>query len=209
MKKLKEERSAFRHRAMHDSLTNMPNRSHFYEYAQASLKKDEQRHKGIFYFDIDGFKQVNDQLGHAAGDQLLQSFSARLQDTIGDDHFAARLAGDEFAMICETLHEGSTYSIREHLRSITTAPFELNGEPVHIGLSVGHANFPSEGKHLEALMNIADKRMYTDKAKRREAAINSNPDKISNIPTQIAPVGAVISSVEPSTLHAESRVKLA
>jgi len=209
MKKLQEERTAFKHRALHDSLTDMPNRSHFYEHAQASIKADETPGNGrtIFYFDIDGFKQVNDQLGHAVGDELLQDFSARLLAAIGDAHFAARLAGDEFAMICETSDEDAMNKTRERLRSITTTPFVLNGKSVNIGLSVGHAYFPAEGDHLEALMNIADNRMYTDKAERREAAIKSNPDKIVNIPAKDSQSGATTPGTEPNIPPARSKIK--
>jgi len=99
--KLVEERTRYRHRALHDSLTGLPNRSHFYEHAEKSIEDARQNmsHRALIYFDIDRFKQINDGLGHAIGDALLIAFASRLRQCTRPEDLVARLAGDEFAMI--------------------------------------------------------------------------------------------------------------
>ena len=183
--KLKSERALFEHRALHDSLTGMPNRSHFYEHAQKMLENSHQedRRLSILYFDIDGFKQVNDQLGHAIGDELLREFSVRLEAAIRPSDFAARLAGDEFAMITGTTEsDAATEHLQQSLRMITHEPFELHGSTVNIGLSLGHVYTESSESSLDTLLNLADERMYADKSERRKAAIQTRLREATQTP---------------------------
>lgn len=169
--RLREERSAFEYQALHDGLTGMPNRTHFHDHAQAAINKAKQSLTGciLFYFDIDRFKQINDQLGHAAGDKLLTTFSARLSERVRPGDLAARLAGDEFAMMVETSTENAaTPHILQRLRSVTNDPFELDGNSVQVGISIGYASFPADGDDLDTLIRVADGRMYADKSARRQ-----------------------------------------
>lgn len=170
---LSEERASFRHTALHDALTGIPNRRNFYEYVNDSLNAALSNNESLtlFYFDIDRFKQINDHYGHAIGDELLKAFALRLNNTVKNQDLAARLSGDEFALLADT----SNTTIEDYiarLRSITDEPFSLSGINHDIGISIGFARLPDDGQELETLLNVADQRMYLDKSNRRKAANN-------------------------------------
>jgi len=179
---LREERANFRHGAFHDALTGIPNRRYFYEHVSAAL--DQARlcdtKLTVFYFDIDRFKQINDQHGHAAGDALLIAFAERLQHQISDVDLAARLAGDEFALLvveCDNTIEDQI----NQLQKIVELPFNLNGAFHEVKMSAGYATCPTDGGDLDTLLRVADERMYENKSQRRASSDNAVASNVVNL----------------------------
>jgi diguanylate cyclase (GGDEF)-like protein len=151
-------------RALRDSLTQLPNTESFLEQALRARSRAKRRgeHVGILYLDLDGFKRVNDTLGHGAGDQLLMSVGHRLRMVLRDSDVAARLGGDEFALLLEDVRciaAGETVAARV-IQSLNE-PFTIKGRPVTISANVGISISDSDGvKHPEELLKEADNAMY-------------------------------------------------
>ena len=156
-----------RHLATHDALTTLPNRLLFMDRLDAAIKR-ARRSGGNFalgYMDLDGFKPVNDQFGHAAGDALLCEVARRMRENTRESDTAARLGGDEFAVIFNDVSKpADILKIAEKLwQRITGAATVPNGGgdvEVHIGLSLGVAIYPDDGKAPDELMHAADVALY-------------------------------------------------
>jgi diguanylate cyclase (GGDEF)-like protein/PAS domain S-box-containing protein len=157
-----------RYLATHDALTGLPNRVRLIE--ELSVEKDramkEATSFAIMFIDLDGFKSVNDSLGHEAGDKLLRQVSERLASSIRKNDLAARIGGDEF--VVALLDLGDRVIIEKLARKILDAlaePFDLgDGDEANIGGSIGIAIFPGHGETTEALLKNADAAMYKVKA---------------------------------------------
>jgi diguanylate cyclase (GGDEF)-like protein/PAS domain S-box-containing protein len=157
-----------RYMATHDALTGLPNRVRLIE--ELSVEKDramkETTSFAVMFIDLDGFKAVNDSLGHEAGDKLLRQVSERLASSIRKNDLAARIGGDEF--VVALLDLGDRGIIEKLARKILDAlaePFDLgNGDEVNIGGSIGIAIFPGHGETTETLLKNADAAMYNVKA---------------------------------------------
>jgi diguanylate cyclase (GGDEF)-like protein len=156
-------------RANFDMLTGLANRMLFESRLDMALAKMK-RHGGniaVLFLDLDRFKQVNDMLGHAAGDQLLKEVGKRLKQALRHYDTAARFGGDEFAVLLEGMPNGSHAAIVvEKIISILSAPFEILGQTVGVGVSIGIAGCSSEGSMLdsETIMKRADAAMYEAKS---------------------------------------------
>ncbi len=152
-----------RHRAFHDELTGLPNRSLLMERLARAL-----HHAGrgehllaALFLDLDDFKRVNDTLGHQAGDELLRLVARRLDTRLRERDTLARLGGDEFVVVLEGLsHPAQAARVAEGLVETLLEPFTVAGESVRIGVSVGVALPPGDG---EALLKAADVAMYRAK----------------------------------------------
>ena len=170
---LQAERSRFQHEATHDALTGLPNRTLFMQRAAEHLTAAgrEGRRCGLFYLDLDRFKQVNDRYGHEAGDRLLMSFADRIRQRLRPGDFAARLAGDEFVLFAADCGPGDAVErIAARLHAASDEPFDLGGTEVSASASIGHAVFPDHAGDLAALLRIADRSMYRVKASARAGA---------------------------------------
>jgi diguanylate cyclase (GGDEF)-like protein/PAS domain S-box-containing protein len=154
-----------RHQAFHDSLTSLPNRALFEDRLTRALVR-VRRHGGIaavMFVDLDDFKTVNDALGHAAGDELLQVTARRLQDALRAQDTAARLGGDEFAVLLEDLvDEDEAYAIAERVRQALEPALVLGGQQVTPSASIGVA-CPRGEDSAEELLRNADVAMYAAK----------------------------------------------
>jgi diguanylate cyclase (GGDEF)-like protein len=155
------------HEAFHDSLTGLPNRSLFIDRLDHALARIE-REGGplaVLFCDLDGFKTVNDSLGHAAGDRLLSAVGSRLEGSLRPADTVARFGGDEFAILLEELHRPED-AARAAARVITQleAPFEIEGREIFIGVSVGIASASPEDDG-DSLLRNADLAMYRAKAR--------------------------------------------
>lgn len=168
-KELEEE---LRHRAYHDPLTDLPNRALFADRLRVALSQ-AQRHGRTFalcFIDLDYFKRVNDEFGHAAGDDLLVETAGRLRNSVRAADTIARLGGDEFAAILTEV--GSRAEVEEIAARIVTdlaRPFELKAGTAHISCSIGIALFPEHGMDVEALQHNADAALYEVKDSSRNA----------------------------------------
>lgn len=163
-------RELIRHMALHDSLTELANRRHFDATLERTLNvaARAQSRFGLLVIDLDDFKPVNDSHGHAVGDRVLQVFAARLQGSLRGSDFAARIGGDEFAVIQENVVDAADVEeVVRKLRVLLDAPLALDGCEIMVGASIGSAVFPNDGCNTESLQRIADQRMYADKRQRK------------------------------------------
>jgi diguanylate cyclase (GGDEF)-like protein/PAS domain S-box-containing protein len=159
----KHAEEAIRYQAYHDGLTELPNRTRFYEHlhdclAQARRASDM---AAVLFLDLDRFKTINDTLGHAVGDALLKEVAARLADTLRGRDSIARLGGDEFAVLLTAMEsaEGAAAVARRMLASLR-APFYVNGYELHTTASIGVSLFPRDGEDAESLLQSADIALY-------------------------------------------------
>jgi diguanylate cyclase (GGDEF)-like protein len=155
-----------RYLAQHDPLTHLPNRSLFYDRIEHAVARSRRGHGmlAVLFIDLDGFKTINDNLGHKWGDQLLIGVAGRLSDTLREGDTLARLGGDEFVVLCEDLHETeNAVPVAERINDALTAPFRLGDREVHVTASIGMA-FAREGPESpEDLVEEADRAMYRAK----------------------------------------------
>ncbi len=164
---LKRQAERLAHRALHDPLTGLPNRTLFFDRLEMGLAHLERRRGrvAVFFFDLDGFKEVNDRLGHEAGDQLLVDVAARLRDVLRPCDTLARFGGDEFTILCVDLtDEHSVFAIAERiLETIGGEPIVLPGGDVSVSASVGIALADERRDSPAALIRQADAAMYRAK----------------------------------------------
>ena len=155
------------HMALFDDLTDLPNRSFLSDTLQrtAALATRRQDRVGILYVDLDGFKDINDLLGHAAGDQVLREVAARLSNCVRTEDIVARLGGDEFLVITQAGGEAPENSIALAARIIEAVgqPIALAERVVSVGASVGIALFPDGENTIERCIQKADAAMYQAK----------------------------------------------
>lgn len=162
------ERELF-HSASHDQLTGLPNRANFQERLEIGLKRARRRTDyafAVLFIDLDGFKAVNDGLGHNAGDELLIQVAKRLQNCLRPGDTTARLGGDEFTLIVEDIKESlDAIRVAERVLQALTKPFDLEGHEARISGSIGVAFSSSGYETIEDLMRDADIAMYRAKAR--------------------------------------------
>jgi diguanylate cyclase (GGDEF)-like protein len=159
-----------RHQATHDALTGLPNRVLFLERLLADLgTAADGAHVAVLFCDLDRFKQINDTLGHAAGDELLRQVAARLRGAIRPSDTVGRLSGDEFAVILPDLAEPSdAYGLAGRVEDCFAEPFRLEGREVAVAISIGVA-VHEPGDDAEDLLRQADAAMYRHKQGQRAA----------------------------------------
>jgi len=159
-----------RHRATHDSLTNLPNRAMFIEALDRALRRARRRKSqiSVLFIDLDRFKVINDTLGHQAGDQLLQAVAERLRAAVRDSDLVARLGGDEFVILIED-HGGpeEVMIVAQKILLLLDRPVLIDWREVHVSCSIGIASSPDDGEEVEALVKNADIAMYQAKERGR------------------------------------------
>lgn len=157
--------STIEHLAYHDPLTGLPNRRMLREQADQFLAHSQRggREATLIYLDLDRFKEVNDTLGHEAGDELLVQVARRIQNCVRSGDLLSRLGGDEFAILLgETTIEGATDAARRVL-AVLQQPFTVADTTLRIGASLGLGVYPRDGHSLDDLMRAADVAMYRAK----------------------------------------------
>lgn len=149
--------------ATHDPLTVLPNRILFYEHLDHALavSKRNQQRLAVFFLDLDGFKEVNNLLGHSKGDALLQQVAERLLSGLRSSDLVARLGGDEFAFVFENIRNPEDAAlIADKVLSSLARPFTLEGQELCISGSLGISLFPEDGDDSKNLLRFADAAMY-------------------------------------------------
>jgi len=166
---------ALHHRALHDSLTGLANRSLFrdrVEHALARLARRGEAIVAVLFIDLDDFKAVNDALGHARGDRLLAIVGERLRTVVRPADTVARLGGDEFALLLEELSSAEeALAIAERAIEAIAAPFDLAGRPARGSVSIGVAIRSAEGATVDELVQEADAAMYEAKRNGKGRAV--------------------------------------
>ena len=154
------------HQAQHDALTDLPNRILFTDRLTQAISLAERQSKqlALMFVDIDHFKKINDSLGHAVGDKLLQSVASRLVACVRRTDTVSRLGGDEFVVLLSQVEreEDAAFSARKILRSLAE-PHLIDSKSVDVSVSVGVSTYPTDGPDPESLMNKADTAMYEAK----------------------------------------------
>ncbi|PQV52280.1 EAL domain-containing protein [Paraburkholderia sp. BL21I4N1] len=154
------------YQANYDSLTRLPNRNLLRDRLQHALIVAQRQHKGVavVFIDLDGFKNVNDSLGHSVGDRLLSVVAERLARCTRTSDTVARHGGDEFVIVMtDTVDEQSLIAWMERVRASISEPVWLDGTELYVGCSMGASLFPQDGEDAETLMKKADLAMYRAK----------------------------------------------
>lgn len=167
IKQRKELEKQLKHSALHDALTGLPNRTLFMDRLQHALaysKRNPAYNFSIFFIDLNHFKQVNDNLGHAYGDKALVHFSDRLNKTLRRSDTLARLGGDEFAILVENSSSNeSLIQVAERIRECARMTYKLRGKAVNVSASIGLVRDGRNYSSAEEILNDADIAMYRAK----------------------------------------------
>lgn len=156
--------------AQYDPLTDLPNRFLFRDRLARALKRAHRRSRGVIlmYLDLDHFKEINDTLGHAAGDQLLHAVAERLKRCVRQEDTIARLGGDEFTIILEDVDKkAEAGAVAQKVLDALAAPCVIDGNDVFINASVGIAMYPDSGDDEDVLIRHADMALYAAKERGR------------------------------------------
>lgn len=157
-----------KHMAYHDVLSGLPNRRLFLEKLEASISAATERSQkvAVLFIDLDRFKNVNDTFGHEFGDLLLQHFSQKISENLRSNDVISRQGGDEFTLILNNLQaEEDIVPMIHRLQSSLAKPLTVNGQELHISMSIGIAVFPKDGGTTDELLKHADSAMYSAKEK--------------------------------------------
>ena len=151
----------------YDQLTGLPNRTLLLDrFNQAAARAARQRKQvALLFLDLDGFKSINDMLGHSAGDRLLQQVAARLTASIRTSDTACRYGGDEFVILLPELECGeSAVAATEKIRAHLAKPYLIGGTSIQVTASIGMAVYPTDGTEFDDLIQQSDAGMYCNKA---------------------------------------------
>jgi diguanylate cyclase (GGDEF)-like protein/PAS domain S-box-containing protein len=168
---LKRAEMALEHLATHDTLTGLPNRYLMFDRLNQLLVRAARYELSfaILFIDLDGFKRINDSRGHDVGDLVLRGVAERLTRNLRAADTVARIGGDEFVVLLESLRAGpDAIALADKIRSAVGMPFALPGGDAAVTVSIGIGQYPDDGRDAEELLKAADVAMY--RAKRRRAA---------------------------------------
>ena len=158
------------HLALHDALTDLPNRVLLDERVARAigLAKRHRQQVALLFIDLDDFKAINDRLGHAVGDSLLQSIAKRLKGCVRDTDTVCRLGGDEFVILLTELHgNDGARKVTEAIFQALLPPHPIGEQGINITISLGISLYPDSGTTPEELMHHADTAMYHTKRQGR------------------------------------------
>ncbi|SDI11874.1 sensor domain-containing diguanylate cyclase [Propionivibrio dicarboxylicus] len=158
--------------ALYDRLTGLANRNLLQNYAKLAFSRCERRGElgcAILFFDLDGFKSLNDTYGHDAGDTALRVTAARAKSVLRATDVIARWGGDEFIVLLEDSTPEGVEALKARLRSAIEKPIQHKHREIGVGVSIGLAWYPAAGEDLDAILRVADARMYEDKRARKQA----------------------------------------
>lgn len=149
-----------------DALTSLPNRNSLIDHLDEQVSRARRHHEqlGVLFVDLDHFKDINDSLGHDAGDQVLLAVAARLRGTLRQEDFISRVGGDEFVVVVpDTRGPSAVTTVAAKLLGSLSEPYEIAGQPLALTPSIGIATYPGDGETAETLLANADVAMYAAK----------------------------------------------
>jgi len=187
---LEEQLEHNKYLALHDELTGLPNRRLFLDRLGFALERARRTHAkaALLVVDLDRFKEVNDTLGHHAGDLLLQQVGKIFLGRVRTSDTVARTGGDEFSVILENAASGeSAHQVAQTLSANLNEPLTIEGKNVWVGASIGVAIFPDDALDMESLCIAADLRMYDEKNGTRGASRRRQPSRIPPQPVNEEP----------------------
>ncbi|WP_243374690.1 EAL domain-containing protein [Geotalea sp. SG265] len=174
-KRLEDE---IRYQATHDILTGLANRMLFMDHLALSISQGHRYNEiqAVMFLDLDRFKSINDSLGHAAGDKLLQLISERLKECVRETDTVARIGGDEYnILITQMVHPEDATAIANKILSATSKPFAIDGHQLQVTISIGISLYPTDGEDAETLLKNADIALYHAKEQGRNNYQFYNP----------------------------------
>ena len=168
-----ERQHALEHQALHDALTGLPNRILLHDRIEHLIHLSKQHHEqfALLVMDLDGFKEINDTLGHHIGDQLLKQVAERICRIVQDRGTVSRLGGDEFAILLEEAEATLARRVGEQLLNTFDSPFRIETHSLYISSSLGVAIYPNHATDAQCLIRRADVAMYVAKRDRNGIAI--------------------------------------
>jgi diguanylate cyclase (GGDEF)-like protein len=178
-----EAEATVRKQAQYDTLTGLPNRALFNDQLKIRLEDAKLRNEGlgVLLLDLNGFKEVNDTLGHAVGDHLLQAIAGRLMAYLSDGCVVARLGGDEFAVCVSNANSHVALQTAEQIVACLTPPITVDDMTIQAGASTGIALFPQDGEDPAELLRRADAAMYEAKQSGRAHMFAAPDDDVANV----------------------------
>jgi len=168
----------FRHQALHDDLTGLPNRRCLGQVLVRVIADAKRSGEGasVVLIDLDHFKELNDSLGHSEGDAVLREAAMRFKRTLRKGDFLARVGGDEFCLLLPRTRPEEATSLAARLRStLSERPLPLVDATVHLDATVGLSHCPSDGEEADALLRSADVAMYASKRHRNADPSRARP----------------------------------
>ena len=209
VERLRREAAEKAHQALHDALTGLPNRTLFRTKVEEAIAASwgSSSHVAVMLMDLDGFKEVNDTLGHHNGDLLLQEVSVRLSGLLREEDVIARLGGDEFAILLPGVADGAeAVKAAEKVLGALEEPFVHRELTLEVGASIGIALYPYHGAEASTLLQRADVAMYDAKAAQCGYEIYA-PERDQYSPRRLALVGELRSSLENEELEVHYQPK--
>ncbi len=164
--------------AYHDSLTGLPNRRLFYDRLGQAIEhaKRDKTMVGLMFLDLDGFKNINDSLGHGAGDSLLKAVAERLESALRSSDTVGRIGGDEFTVIVENIQWAQdAFHVADTIMRSFEKPFEVEDHEFFVTTGLGVSFYPEDGEDIESLVKRADVAMYRAKAEGKNKYCFYNP----------------------------------
>ncbi|MEA2325287.1 MAG: diguanylate cyclase [Thermoanaerobaculia bacterium] len=190
---------ALKHQAMHDGLTDLPNRMMLFDRLAEALEaaRSDGRLIALLLMDLDRFKEVNDTFGHHFGDVLLKQVAFRLRNQLHVDDTVARLGGDEFAVVLTSAIDPNAVAMtaRRILNSLQQ-PFVVEGQVLEVGASIGIALYPQHGSDARTLMRRADVAMYATKQSNAGFTFHERDEQESRVPDQLSLVVEMRTAIE-------------
>ena len=185
---LREHQEHLRLLATHDALTGVPNRALLHQRAEHAIavSRRSSRLLALLFIDLDRFKDVNDNHGHAAGDEVLREVASRLAGCLREMDTIARHGGDEFVVLLEEIEEpDEVEQIIGRMREVLIEPIPIEGREVFVTSSIGVALYPRDGEEMPILIRRADRAMYRAKERGRNAVQLYTPDLDSLSPSDV------------------------
>jgi diguanylate cyclase (GGDEF)-like protein len=185
--------------AFHDPLTGLPNRKLLLDHLTLAIlqARRERNRLAVYFIDLDRFKNINDSLGHSAGDKVLQTVSSRIKSAIRDSDTVARMGGDEFVVLTPDIHgvEDAVH-VAQKIREAVRAPFAIEGHELFVSASMGVAMYPDDGEDSEDLVKNADTAMYRAKSQGNDLLQLYTPEMNAHATEQLALESALRRAVE-------------
>ena len=207
----KRQTAALQYQALHDALTELPNRSLLSDRIRQSVLLAQREHHelALLVMDLDRFKDINDTLGHQYGDKVLQEVSTRMREALRESDTIARLGGDEFAILLPNTGLGQAKAIADKLLQIVEEPLTIGEQVLHVGGSIGITLYPQHGEDEVALLQRADVAMYVAKRGHHGSAVY-DPSVDQHSLRNLALLGELRGAIERDQLllHYQPKVNL-
>lgn len=168
LSELDEHRKALDHQVRHDTLTGLPNRRMFFDRLEHAIVSSRRsgKHLAVLFVDLDRFKEINDTLGHAAGDSVLVNIANLLKSAVREADTVARLGGDEFVILLDSINDPQqAMTVVRKLHDLFQVAMRIDGHELIVHCSIGVSIYPEDGKNADELMQNADQAMYNSKKK--------------------------------------------